>query len=89
MSSGTTPFGPVSLKFSLVDNPRTQIEEWFEDVSAKARRLCVQWDPTGAITLIASDAVWNAIPGNIANSAQVLAGTHIGMVHGKNNFFCY
>jgi hypothetical protein len=29
-----------------------------------------------AITLIASDAVWNAIPGNIVNSAQVLAGTH-------------
>ena len=33
MSSGTTPSGPVSLKFSLVDNPRTQIEEWFEDVN--------------------------------------------------------
>ena len=33
---------------------------------------------TGAITLIASDAVWNAIPGNLLNSAQaqVLAGTH-------------
>jgi hypothetical protein len=65
----------VSLKFSLVDNPRTQIEEWFEDVSAKARFLCIQWDPTSAITLIASDAVWNATPGNIANPAQVLAGT--------------
>ncbi len=33
-------------------------------------------DPTGAITLIASDNVWNAIPGNIANPAQVLAGSH-------------
>jgi hypothetical protein len=32
----------VSLKFSLVDNPRTQIEKWFEDVSTKARGLCVQ-----------------------------------------------
>jgi hypothetical protein len=33
---------------------------------------------TGAITLIASDAVWNAIPGNLLNSAQaqVLAGAH-------------
>jgi hypothetical protein len=76
MSSGTIIPASVSLKFSLVDNPRTQIEEWFEDVSAKARGLCVQWDPTGAITLIASDVVWNAIPGNIANLAQVLAGTH-------------
>jgi hypothetical protein len=66
----------VSLKFSLVDNPRTQIVEWFEDVSAKARGLRVQWDLTGAITLIASDEVWNAIPGNISNPAQVLAGSH-------------
>jgi hypothetical protein len=67
---------PVVLKFSLVDSPRTQIEEWFEDLSAKARCQCVQWDQTSAITLIASDAVWNAIPGNILNPAQVLAGTH-------------
>ena len=63
MSSGTITPASVSLKFSLVDNPRTQIVEWFEDVSAKARGLCVQWDPTGAITLIASDEVWNATPG--------------------------
>ncbi len=76
MFSGTITPASVSLKFSLVDNPRTQIVEWFEDVSAKARGLCVQWDPTGAITLIASDEVWNAIPGNLANQAQVLAGTH-------------
>ena len=55
---------PVVLKFSLADSPRTQIEEWFEDFPAKARGQCVQWDQTGAIFLIASDAVWNAIPGN-------------------------
>ena len=53
MSSGTITPAAVSLKFFLVDNPRTQIVEWFEDLSAKARGLCVQWDPTGAITLIA------------------------------------
>jgi hypothetical protein len=67
---------PVMLKFSLVDSPRTLIEEWFEDLSAKARGQCVQWDQTGAISLIANDDVWNAIPGNILNPAQVLAGTH-------------
>jgi hypothetical protein len=63
----------VSLQFSLVDNPRTQIEEWYEDVMAKARGLCIQWDLTGAITLVASDSVWNAVPGNITNLADVLA----------------
>ena len=63
----------MSLQFSLVDNPRTQIEEWYEDVMAQARGLCIQWDPTGAITLVASDAVWNAVPGNITNLADVLA----------------
>ena len=71
MSSSTAP--SVSLRFSLVDNPRTQIEEWYEDIMAQARRLCIQWDITGAITLVASDAVWNAVPGNITNQAAVLA----------------
>jgi hypothetical protein len=66
----------VSLQFSLVDNPHTQIEEWYEDVMAKARGLCIQWDLTGAITLVASNAVWNAVPGKLANPAQVLAGSH-------------
>jgi hypothetical protein len=63
----------VLLLFSLVDSPRTQIVEWFENLSAKASGLYVQWDPTGAITRIATDAVWNAIPGNISNLADVLA----------------
>ena len=71
MSSSIAP--SVSLRFSLVDNPRTQIEEWYEDIMAQARRLCFQWDITGAITLVASDAVWNAVPGNITNQAAVLA----------------
>ncbi len=44
----------MSLQFFLVDNPRTQIKEWYEDVMAKARGrgLCIQWDLTGAITLV-------------------------------------
>ena len=76
MSSATALVPFVSLQFSLADSPRTQSVESFDDLSAKARGLCVQWDPTGAITLIATNAVWNAIPGNITNAAQVLAGTH-------------
>ena len=73
MSSSSSTAPSVLLQFSLVDNPRTQIEEWYEDVMAKARGLCIQWDLTGAITLVASDSVWNAVPGNITNLADVLA----------------
>ena len=51
----------VSLKFSLADDPRTHIKEWHEDLCAKAYGLCPQWDITGAITLIADDAYWNAM----------------------------
>jgi hypothetical protein len=63
---------PLSLRFSLADNPRTQIHDWFEDLSAKARDLCSQWDSTGAITLIATDAVWRAIPGHTTGPATSL-----------------
>ena len=73
MSSVSSTAPSVSLRFSLVDNPRTQIEEWYDDLMAQARRLCIQWDITGAISLGASDAVWNAVPGNITNLAAVLA----------------
>ncbi len=72
MSSSAAIATSVSLQFSLADNPRTQIEEWFEDVQAKARGLCIQWDLTGAITLVASDLVWNAVPDNITNLVDVL-----------------
>ena len=86
MSSAAAPAPSVLLQFPLVDSPRTQIVEWFEDLSAKARGLCAQWDPTGAITLIATDAVWNAIPGSITNAAQVLAGTHPPQYRAKPDF---
>jgi hypothetical protein len=75
MSSSAAIATSVSLQFSLADNPRAQIEEWFEDVQAKARGLRIQLDAdlTGAITLVASDAVWNAVPGNITNLVDTLA----------------
>jgi hypothetical protein len=59
----------VSLRFSLADEPRTHIKYWHEDLSAKACGLCPQWDTTGAITLIADDAYWNAMPGHITRPA--------------------
>jgi hypothetical protein len=62
----------VSLRLSLADNPRTQIHDWFEDLSAKACGLCSQWDSTGAITIIATDEVWRAIPGHTTGAASHL-----------------
>ena len=62
----------VSLRYSLADSPRTQIHDWFEDLSAKSRGLCTQWDSTGAITFIATDPVWRAIPGHTTGPANQL-----------------
>ncbi len=74
MSSVSSTAPSVSLRFSLVNTPRTQIEEEYDDLMAQARRLCIQWDITGAISLVASDAVWNAVPGNITNLAARCSG---------------
>ena len=38
--------------------------------------MCPQHHPTGALTLVASNAVWNQQPENLTNATQVLAGTH-------------
>jgi hypothetical protein len=38
--------------------------------------MCPQHDPTGALTLVASNALWNQQPENLTNAAQVLPGTH-------------
>ncbi len=61
----------MSLQFSLADEPRTHVKDWYEDLSAKASGLCPQWDTTGAITLIAAAAYWNALPGHITTPATV------------------
>ena len=73
----------VSLKFSLADDPRTHIKEWHEDLCAKAYGLCPQWDITGAITLIADDAYWNAMPGHITTPA---AGTTPAVYKARPDF---
>jgi hypothetical protein len=43
-----------------------------EEIETHARNLCAQHDVTGALTLVASDGVWNSIPANLANAAGVL-----------------
>ena len=69
MSSST-----LTLTHSLAHDPRTTLEMWLEEAETVARNLCPQHDPTGALTLVASDVVWREMPGNIANPAGVLQG---------------
>ena len=72
--SSSTP--TVALLFSLADNARTKLPEWYGDVCSQARNLCAQHELTGALTLVARDNTWNAYPGHVTNAAQVAAGTH-------------
>ncbi len=64
------------LLFSLVDDARTKLPEWYGDVCSQACNRCAQYEPTGALTLVARDDTWNAYPGHVTNVAQVTAGTH-------------
>ena len=66
----------ITLTHSLAHYSRTNLETWLEEAETLARNLCPQHDPTGALTLVATDQVWNDIPVNLTNRAQVLAGTH-------------
>ena len=61
---------------SLADEPRFHLEAWLEEAETAAVNLCPQHDPTGALTLVATDVVWEQQPENLTNLAQVLAGTH-------------
>ena len=67
----------ITLTHSLAHDSRTNLEMWLEEVETVSRNLCPQHDPTGALTLVATDQVWNDIPVNLANRAQVLACTRI------------
>ena len=73
--SSSTPTTLVLL-FSLADNARTKLPDWYCGVCSQARNLCAQYELTGALTLVARDNTWNAYPGHLTNAAQVTAGTH-------------
>jgi hypothetical protein len=49
------------------------LPDWYNDVCSQARNLCAPNEPTGALTLVATDTTWNAYPGHITNIADVLA----------------
>ena len=68
---------------SLAHEPRIYLEAWLEEAETVAANLCPQHDPTGALTLVATDVVWNQQPENLTNPAQVLAGTHAAVYRAR------
>ena len=66
----------LMVLFSLAENPRGQLVDWYEEVQTQARSLCAPYDPAGALSLVAIPSVWEDFPGKINNRAEVAAGTH-------------
>jgi hypothetical protein len=65
----------LTLTHSLAHDPRTNLEMWLKEAEKFARNLCPQHDPTGALTLVATDLVfWHEMPVNVTNPADVLRG---------------
>jgi hypothetical protein len=56
------------------NDSRAQLEPWLEEFETHARKLCAQHDATGALTLVASDQVWNSIPANQTAPVRIAAG---------------
>ena len=59
---------------TLANDSRAQLEPWLEEFETHARNLCAQHDPTGALTLVASDLVWQSIPANQTSAVRIAAG---------------
>jgi hypothetical protein len=62
---------------TLANDSQAQLEPWLlvEDFETHARNnLCAQHDTTGALTLVASDDVWNSIPANQTTAVRIAAG---------------
>jgi hypothetical protein len=57
-------FKPSALTRSLTHNPRPE---------TIARNMCPQHDPIGALTLVATDVVWQQMPVNLTNPIDVAA----------------
>ena len=64
----------LTLTHSLAHDSRTNLEMWLEEAETVSRNLCPQHDPTGALTLVATDQVWNEMPVNLTNPVDVLNG---------------
>jgi hypothetical protein len=65
---------PSALTRSLTHNPRQHLEAWLIETETIARNQCPQHDPTGTLTLVATDVVWQQMPVNLTNPIDVAAG---------------
>ena len=63
----------VTLQFSLADDPRTLLIDWYKDVCKVASSLAAHLNLAGALSLVASDATWQTFPGNLTNYADMIA----------------
>ena len=71
--SAPQTFNPTQ---TLANDSRAQLEPWLEEFETYARNLCAQHDATGALTLVASDLVWQSIPANQTSAVRIAAGDH-------------
>jgi hypothetical protein len=71
MSSSIAP--SVTLQFSLSDDPRTRLPEWYKDVCKASSALLSHLDEAGGLFLVCTDATWHSFPGVLTNAADVLA----------------
>ena len=69
--SAPQTFNPTQ---TLANDSRAQLEPWLEEFETYARNLCAQHDATGALTLVASDLVWQSIPANQTSAVRIAAG---------------
>ena len=69
--SAPQTFNPTQ---TLANDSRAQLEPWLEEFETYARNLCAQHDATGALTLVASDLVWQSIPANQTSTVRIAAG---------------
>ncbi len=65
---------------TLANDSRAQLEPWLEEFETHARNLCAQHDATGALTLVASDLVWQAIPANQTSAVRIAAGDRLSEI---------
>jgi hypothetical protein len=63
----------VTLQFSLLDDPRTRLPEWYKDVCEASSTLLSHLDEAGGLFLVCTDDNWNLIPDVLTNAADVLA----------------
>ena len=63
----------VTLQFSLSDDPRTRLPDWYKDVCKASSTLLAHLDVAGGLFMVGNDDTWHAHPSVLTNAAAVLA----------------